>query len=50
LSEVIGSWKIIEIRFPPDLAHLRLVEAEQVGALEQDFAADDPARRFAPAA
>ena len=46
LSEVIGSWKIIEMRLPRICAHLVFVESEQIGAFEHDRAADDPARRI----
>ena len=46
LSEVIGSWKIIEISLPRTRAHLRLVELQQVDAVEADRAADDAAGRI----
>ena len=46
LSEVIGSWKIIEMSLPRMLLHLALAELEQVAALEADGAADDAARRI----
>ena len=35
LSEVIGSWKIIEISLPRIVAHLLLRELEQIFALVQ---------------
>jgi hypothetical protein len=38
LSEVIGSWKIIEMSLPRTRAGHRLVMVEQVLALEEDFA------------
>ena len=46
LSEVIGSWKIIEISLPRTSLHRRLVERQQVDAGERDRAADDAAGRI----
>ena len=46
MSEVIGSWKIIEIRLPAQLAQLVGLELEEVGRLEQDLAAHDVAGRL----
>ena len=45
LSEVIGSWKIIEISLPRIVAHLGFVETRRVAAVELDRAADDAAGR-----
>ena len=42
-SEVIGSWKIIEISLPRIARISRSDSLEQVAALEHDRAADDPA-------
>jgi len=41
VSEVIGSWKIIEMRSAADRAHLAFVKAEKIGAFEHDSAADN---------
>ena len=41
LSEVIGSWKIIEMSLPRMRLHLVLAQVQQIGALETDGAADD---------
>ena len=46
LSEVIGSWKIIEMRLPRISRISASSSAEQIGAFEHDGAADDPARRI----
>ena len=44
-SEVIGSWKIMEISLPRIFLISCLALAQQVLALEEDLAADDLARR-----
>ena len=46
MSEVIGSWKIIEMSLPRMRLHLAFAQLEQVAALEADRAADDAARRI----
>ena len=46
LSEVIGSWKIIEMSLPRTCAHRLVVERQQVDAGELDRAADDAAGRI----
>ena len=43
LSEVIGSWKIIEIALPRTVAHLLVGQREQIAALEQHAPGDDAA-------
>ena len=43
-SDVIGSWKIIEIAVAADVAHLLVGELEQVAAVEQDLAGDGASR------
>ena len=45
LSEVIGSWKIIDIRLPRMPRIVSSSSAEQVGAFQRDGAADDLAGR-----
>ena len=44
LSEVIGSWKIIEIALPRMSLISSVASVEQVAAVEPDLAGDRPAR------
>ena len=46
LSEVIGSWKIIAISLPRIARISASRQLEQVAAVEEDLALDDPARRI----
>ena len=46
LSDVIGSWKIIEMSLPRMRLHLALGEIEQVAPVEADRAADDAPGRI----
>ncbi len=45
LSEVMGSWKIMAIRLPRMRQISSSLSLQEVPALEQDLALDDPARR-----
>ena len=45
-SEVIGSWKIMAMSLPRTFRMLVFFELEQVAAVEDDLARDDPARRL----
>ena len=46
LSEVIGSWKIMEMSLPRSRPHGLFVEAQEIDAGKLDGSADDPARRI----
>jgi hypothetical protein len=45
LSEVIGSWKIMEMSRPADRPHLGLGQRGEVLAVEEDLALDDASGR-----
>ncbi len=46
LSEVIGSWKIIDDLVAAQLAHLRRLQLQEIDAFEADLAAGDAAGRL----